>query len=79
MVGNDGRSAFLAPSSHFVDFCHDNFFGFGRVECKGVPEDVVVVEVSVGVKHKTVTERLFKELPTDEIGAGIGRRSVSGR
>ncbi len=77
MVKNDGRSAFLTPSSHFSDFGHDDFFGFGRLECKGVPENVVVVEVSVGVKNETMAERFFEEFPTDEIGAGIGRRSVS--
>jgi hypothetical protein len=79
VVGNDRRSVFLAPSSHFADFGHDDFFGFGRVEGKGVPEDVVFVEVSVGVKDETMAERFFEEFPTDEIGAGIGRRSVSGR
>lgn len=79
MVGNGGWSAFLTPSSHFADFGHDDFFGFGRVEGEGVPENVVVVEVSVGVKDDTMAERFLEEFPTDEIRAGIGRRSVSGR
>ncbi len=78
MVGNGGRSAFLAPSTDFADFCHDDFFGFGKVEGEGVPENVVAVEESVGVKDDTMAERFLEEFPTDEIRAGIGRRSVSG-
>ncbi len=79
MVWDGGRSAILAPSSNFADFSHNDFFGFGRVEGKGVPEDVVVVQVSIGVKDSAMVERIFGEFPTDEIGTGIGRRSVSGR
>ena len=79
MVGNGGWSAFLTPSSHFADFGHDDFYGFGRVEGEVVPEDVVVVEVSVDVKDDTMAERFLEKFPTDETGAGIGRRSVSGR
>ncbi len=44
-----------------------------------MPENVVVVEESVGVKDDTMAERCLEEFPTDEIGAGIGRRSVLGR
>ncbi len=44
-----------------------------------MPEDVVVVEVSVGVKDETMAEGFVEEFPTDEIRAGVGRRSVSGR
>ncbi len=46
-MGNGGRSAFLAPSSNFADFGHNDFFGLRRVEGKGAPEDVVIVQVSI--------------------------------
>ena len=42
-----------------------------RVEGKGMPEDVVMVHVSVGVKNGAVSQRLFEEGPADEVGAGI--------
>jgi hypothetical protein len=36
-----------------------------------MPKDVVVVEVGVGVKDSAVPQRLFEELPADEVGASI--------
>ena len=66
-----GRCALLAPPSDFADFGDDNVLGFGGVEGKGMPEDVVMVHVSVGVKNGAVSQRLFEEGPADEVGAGI--------
>ncbi len=60
-----------APSSDFANFGDDDIFGFGRVEGEGAPEYVVVVKVSIGVEDSAMSERLFKERPADEIGAGI--------
>ena len=66
-----GRCAFLAPPSDFADFGDDDVLGFGGVEGKGMPEDVVMVHVSVGVKNGAVSQRPFEEGPADEVGAGI--------
>ncbi len=64
------RCAFFAPPSDFADFGDDDVLGFGGVEGKGMPEDVMV-HVSVGVKNGAVSQRLFEEGPADEVGAGI--------
>jgi hypothetical protein len=36
-----------------------------------MPEYVVMVQVSVGVKNGAVSQRLFEEGPADEVGADI--------
>jgi hypothetical protein len=66
-----GRGALFAPPSDFADFGDDDVLGFGGVEGKGMPEYVVMVQVSVGVKNGAVSQRLFEEGPADEVGAGI--------
>ncbi len=62
-----GRGALLAPPSNFADFGDDDVLGFGGVEGKGMPEDVVMVHVSVGVKNGAVSQRLFEEGPADPV------------
>jgi hypothetical protein len=66
-----GRCAFLAPPSDFADFGDNDVLGFGGVEGKSMPEDVVMVHVSVGVRNGAVSQRIFEEGPGDEVGAGI--------
>jgi hypothetical protein len=65
--GVGGRGALLAPLADFADFGDDDVLGFGGVEGKGMPEDVVMVHVSVGVKNGAVSLRLFEEGPADEV------------
>ncbi len=36
-----------------------------------MPQDVVVVEVGACVEDSAVLQRLFEELPADEVGASI--------
>ncbi len=45
---------------------------------KRVPEYVVLVEERVGDEDDTFSERLFREVPTDDVGTGIGGRAVPG-
>ncbi len=66
-----GRGALFAPPSDFADFGDDDVLGFGVVEGKGMPEDVVMAHVSIGVKNGAVSQRLFEEGPADKVGAGI--------
>jgi hypothetical protein len=43
-----------------------------------MPQDVVVVQVGVGVEDRALAERIFKEPPTDKVVAGVRRGSVTG-
>ncbi len=45
---------------------------------ESVPEYIVLVKELVGGEDDAFSERLFREVPTDDVGAGIGGRAVPG-
>jgi hypothetical protein len=60
-----GRSSFLAPSADSADPLAFDSSKAKDVVIANVPQDVVVVKVSIGVENGAVSERLLKESPTN--------------